>query len=91
MNPQRTRCSTKARIKKSKRDLEMKQKTAALKLTQKFLSKDLKWERQEVCEREWEVFLRLGMESKLCSSVGKSVGGVYKGAPKSWWPLGKSD
>jgi hypothetical protein len=26
MNPQRTRCSTKARIKKSKRDLEMKHK-----------------------------------------------------------------
>jgi hypothetical protein len=23
--------------------------------------------------------------------MGKSVGGVYKGAPKSWWPLGKSD
>jgi hypothetical protein len=26
MNPQRTQCSTKARIKKSKRDLEMKHK-----------------------------------------------------------------
>jgi hypothetical protein len=36
-----------------------------------------------VCEREWEVFLRLEMESKSCSTVGKSVGGVYKGAPKS--------
>jgi hypothetical protein len=23
--------------------------------------------------------------------MGKSVGGVYKGASKSWWPLGKSD
>jgi hypothetical protein len=44
-----------------------------------------------VCVREWEVFLRLEMESKLCSPMGKSVGGVYKGAPKSWWPLGKSD
>ena len=92
MNPQRTQCSTKARSKKkSKRDLEMKHKTAALKLTQRFLSKDLKWERQEVCEREWEVFLRLGMKFCACSSVGKSVGGVYKGGPKSWWPLGKSD
>lgn len=57
--------------KKSKRDLEMKHKTAALKLTQRFLSKDLKWERQEVCEREWEVFLRLEMESKSCSTVGE--------------------
>jgi hypothetical protein len=66
-------------------------KTATLKLTQRFLSKDLKWERQEACEREWEVFLRLEMEFCACSTVRKSVGGVYKGAPKSWWPLGKSD
>jgi hypothetical protein len=44
-----------------------------------------------VCEREWEVFLKLGMRFCACSSMGKSVGGVYKGAPKSWWPLGKSD
>jgi hypothetical protein len=40
----------------------MKHKTTALKLTQRFLSKDLKWERQEMCEREWEVFLMLEME-----------------------------
>jgi hypothetical protein len=38
-------------MKKSKRDLEMNHKTAVLKLTQRFLSKDLKWERQEMCER----------------------------------------
>jgi hypothetical protein len=57
--------------KKSKRDLEMKHKTAALKLTQRFLSKDLKWERQEVCEIEWEVFLRLEMESKSCFTIGE--------------------
>jgi hypothetical protein len=38
-------------------------------LTQRFLSKDLKWERQEVCEREWGVFLRLEMEFKGCSYV----------------------
>jgi hypothetical protein len=44
-----------------------------------------------VCEREWEVFLRLEMEFYACSPMGKSVGGVYKGAPKSWWSLGKSD
>jgi hypothetical protein len=31
----------------------------------------LKWERQEMCEREWEVFLRLEMEFKSCSSVGE--------------------
>jgi hypothetical protein len=40
-------------------------------LTQRFLSKDLKWERQEVCEREWEVFLRLEMEFGACSCVGE--------------------
>jgi hypothetical protein len=44
-----------------------------------------------MCDREWEVFLRLEMEFCVCSIVGKSVGGVYKGASKSWWPLGKSD
>jgi hypothetical protein len=44
-----------------------------------------------MCEREWEVFLRLEMKFCACSAMGKSVGGVYKGAPKSWWPLGKSD
>ena len=53
--------------KKSKRDLEIKHKTAALKLTQRFLSKDLKWERQEMCVREREVFLGLEMEFKSCS------------------------
>jgi len=59
--------------KKSKRDLEMKHKTAALKLTQRFLSKDLKWERQEMCVREREVFLKLEMEFKSCSCVGREV------------------
>jgi hypothetical protein len=29
----------------------------------------LKWKRQETCEREWEVFLRLEMEFKSCSLV----------------------
>ena len=42
-----------------------------------------------MCEREWEVFLRLEMEFCACYTVGKSVGGVYKGAHKSRWPLGK--
>ena len=65
--------------KKSKRDLEMKHKTAALKLTQRFLSKDLKWERQEVCEREWEVFLKLPMEFGSCSCMGREVGvSIYR-------------
>ena len=40
-----------------------------------------------MCEREWEVFLKLGMKFCACSAVRKRVGGVYKGAPKSWWPL----
>jgi hypothetical protein len=44
-----------------------------------------------VCEREWEVFLRLEMEFCAYTAMGKSVGGVYKGAPKSWLPFGKSD
>jgi hypothetical protein len=56
-------------MKKSKRDLEMKHKTATLKLSQRFLSKDLKWERQEMCEREWEVFFKLEMEFRSCSYV----------------------
>ena len=47
----------------------MKHKTAALKLTQRFLSKDLKWERQEMCERECEVFFKLEVEFGSCSSV----------------------
>jgi hypothetical protein len=58
-------------MKKSKRDLEMKHKTAALNLTQRFLSKDLKWERQDVCEREGGAFLRLEMEFGACSYVGE--------------------
>jgi hypothetical protein len=45
------------------------QKQQLFNLTQRFLSKDLKWERQEVCEREWEVFLRLEMEVQSCSCV----------------------
>jgi hypothetical protein len=38
-------------------------------LTQRFLSKYLKWERREVREREWGVFLALEMEFKTCSCV----------------------
>jgi hypothetical protein len=34
-----------------------------------------------VCEREWEVFLLLEMEFCAYTAMGKSVGGVYKGAP----------
>jgi hypothetical protein len=45
------------------------QKQQLFNLTQRFLSKDLKWERQEVCEREWEVFLSLEMEVQSCSCV----------------------
>jgi hypothetical protein len=37
------------------------------------------------------VFLRLGMKFCVCSIVGKRVGGVYKGAPKSWWLLDLCD
>ena len=42
-----------------------------------------------MCEREWEVFLRLEMEFCVCSSVGKSVGGVYKGAPQKLVAVGE--
>jgi hypothetical protein len=66
-------------MKKSKRDLETKHKNTALKLTQRFLSKDLKWERDEMCEREWEVFLKLEMEFWSCSCVGREVGvSIYR-------------
>jgi hypothetical protein len=64
MNSQRTRCSTKARIKKNK-DLEMKHKVGGFSL-QRF-----EWERQEMCERECEVFLRSEMEFGVCSFVEK--------------------
>jgi hypothetical protein len=75
MNPQRTQCSTKVQGKKSKKDLEMKHKNPHLfNLTQTFLSKDLKWERREVCDREWWVFLRLEMEFKVCSVWRREVG-----------------
>jgi hypothetical protein len=47
------------------------QKSQLFNLTQRFLSKDLKWERQEVREREREVFLRLGMKFESCSAVGE--------------------
>jgi hypothetical protein len=72
-------------MEKSKRDLEMKnKKTASLKLTQRFLFKHLKWERQEMCEREWKVFLRLEMEFKSCSCVGREVGvSIYRWAIKT--------
>jgi hypothetical protein len=36
-----------------------------------------------MCERESEVFLRFEMEFCAYTAVGKSVGGVYKGAPKA--------
>jgi hypothetical protein len=35
------------------------------------------------------VFLRLGMKFCACSPMGKSVGGVYKGAPKAGGRWGK--
>jgi hypothetical protein len=47
------------------------QKTTALKFTQRFLSKDLKCERQEMCVREWEVFFKLEMGFGSCSFVGE--------------------
>jgi hypothetical protein len=53
------------------------QKSQLLNLTQRFLSKDLKWERQEVCEREWEMFLRLEMEFGACSYVGERCRSEY--------------
>jgi hypothetical protein len=32
-----------------------------------------------MCEREWEVFLQLEMESKSCSTVGREVGvSIYR-------------
>jgi hypothetical protein len=52
MNPQRTRCSTKARIKKNKKDLEMKHKIAALQSHSKIsLQRFEMGEGRGVCER----------------------------------------
>jgi hypothetical protein len=47
----------------------------------------LKWERQEMCEREWEVFFKLEMEFGSCSSVGREVGvSIYRwGFKTSHW------
>jgi hypothetical protein len=56
-------------MKKSKRDLEMKHKNRSSQTHSRFLSKDLKWERQEMCEREWEMFFKLEMEFGSCSSL----------------------
>jgi hypothetical protein len=72
-------------MKKSNKDLEMKHKTPQLfNLTYRFLSKDLKWERQEMCQREWEVFLKLEMEFKSCSTVERQVGvSIYRWSSKT--------
>jgi hypothetical protein len=52
MNPQRTRCNTKARIKKSKRDLEMKHKNCSSQTYSKIsLQKFEMGEARGVCER----------------------------------------
>jgi hypothetical protein len=88
MNPQRTRCSTKARTKKSEGFRDKTQKQYLFNLNQRYLSKDLKWERQEVCVREWQVFLRLEMEFGACSTLGREVGvSIYRwGSKTSRWP-----
>jgi hypothetical protein len=39
--------------------------------------------------REWEVFLRLGMEFCVCSTVGKSVEVYIKVPPKAGGRWGK--
>jgi hypothetical protein len=39
----------------------------------------LKWERQEMCVREWEVFLKLEKEFGSCSYVERDVGvSIYR-------------
>jgi hypothetical protein len=72
-------------MKKSKRDLEMKHKNCSSQ-THSNISlqiKDLKWERQETCEREWKVFFKLEMEFGSCSYVGGEVGvSIYRWASK---------
>jgi hypothetical protein len=74
-------------MKKSKRDVEMKHKNHNSQTHSKILSKDLKWERQEMCEREWEVFFKLEMEFGSCSCVGREIGvGIYRwGFKTSRW------
>jgi hypothetical protein len=36
-----------------------------------------------MCEREWEVFLRLEMEFKSCSSVGEVGVSIYRWGSKT--------
>jgi hypothetical protein len=59
-------------MKKSKRDLEMNHKNRSSQTHSKIsLQRFEMGEARGVCEREWEVFLRLEMESKSCSAVGE--------------------
>jgi hypothetical protein len=52
MNPQRTRCSTKARMKKSKKDLEMKHKNCSSSISLKDFSPKIWNGRGKRCVRE---------------------------------------
>ena len=78
-------------MKKSKRDLEMKHKNRSSQTHSK-----ISLQRFEMGEAR-DVWEGVGGVSQvrnkvLCvPSYGEECGGVYKGAPKSWWPLGKSD
>jgi hypothetical protein len=84
MNPQRTRCSTKARIKKSKKDSEMKHQNWSSSISLKDFSPKIWNGRSKRCEREWEVFLRLEMEVQSCSCVGRGVGvSIYRWGSKT--------
>jgi hypothetical protein len=71
-------------MKKSKRDLEMKHKNRSSQTHSKISLQNLKWERQEMCEREWEVFLKLKMEFwVVLFAMGREVGGsIYRWSSK---------
>jgi hypothetical protein len=58
-------------MKKSKRDLEMKQKNHSSQTHSKISLQRFEMGRQEMCEREWEVFFKLETEFGSCSSCGE--------------------
>ena len=84
MNPQRTRCSTKARMKKSKRDLEMKHKNRSSQTHSKIsLQRFEMGEARGVWERVGGVSqVRNGVQIVL-TALGREVGGsIYRWSSK---------
>jgi hypothetical protein len=84
MNPQRTRCSTKARMKKSKRDLEMKHKNCSSQAHSKIsLQRFEMGEARDVWERVRGVSQVRNRVQIVLTAVGREVGGsIYRWSSK---------